>query len=142
MIQINDKKYCCFLVGSGLLGDEYFCNAPIKGDMPSWIQDQGEFKIENQKWNIAVGISHEDEEWRQDDDIKEFMIGCYSFLDEIMNEGSGSLTLVMTYTKDKESMCSLNSSTAGLLSLLKINLEIHWMFDLKNNKKTEQSGAL
>jgi hypothetical protein len=126
MIDINGKKYCCFLTGTGVLSEVFSGENPL--NFPEWIQNQGKFNIEDKKWDIAVGISHEDEEWRQDDDIKDFMIECFSFIDDIMSEG-GSLTLVMAYTNAGETMCSISSSTAGLLSSLNIDLEIHWMYD-------------
>lgn len=53
---------------------------------------------------------------------------CHSFLDEIVSEGGGNLTIVMTYSKDAKSMCSVDSATAGWLSSLKINLDISWAF--------------
>jgi hypothetical protein len=129
MIVINGKKYCCYLVGNGFLEEENPNERSFSLTIPGWIQDQGDFKVDGTKWNIAVGISHEDEEWRQDDDIKEFIVACYSFIDEIMSEGGGKLTIIMAYSKDAKSMCSVDSSTAGLLSSLKISLDISWEFE-------------
>ncbi len=128
MIDIKGKKYCCFLTGTGVLGELFSGENPLNLDLPEWIQNQGEFNIDDKKWDIAVGISYEDEEWRQDDDIKDFMLDCFSFIENIMNE-RGSLTLVMAYTDAGETMCSISSSTAGLLSSLKIDLEIYWMYN-------------
>lgn len=128
MLTIGEKKFCCYLIGEGTLDEEeYEDSEDLMESMPGWIKDQGEFKIDMPKWLLSVGISHEDEEWRQDEDMKDFLVEAFAFLDELTGDcNSGKLTLVMNYSNAPHSMCSIDSATAGLLSALKINLDICW----------------
>ena len=124
-------EYCCYLIGNGQFDDEY--DPDFEGDTPLNLVDRPCFFNEDSiielsddnKWNLFIGITCKDETFRQPDDIKDFLTDAYNYLDNFITYGTNNFTILMHYENKQKSMFQLDDRTMGLMSSLRIQLEIY-----------------
>ena len=84
IIPMSDHPaYCCYFHSVGTFEDIDDVGLFMDIDWEKrgdYIKSQGEWKIDQTDWSLFVGISHPDEEWRQKDDIEDFIVENFQFL--------------------------------------------------------------
>lgn len=121
--EILNQQYCCALYGGGRL-DEADALLGIP-EQPHWITNQGIFEYKEGKWSIAVGVAHEDEEWRQDDDVESFTKKCFEFLYWLSKTEDAGLHMHLHYSEEGGGAV-FSPQTLGVLASLRIGLDIEF----------------
>ena len=122
--EILGIKYCCALYGNGKLDDARARLLVL--DTPDWIKHAGAFSHENGAWNLAVGVATEDEEWRQDDDVGDFVSKMFPFLHDLSSSDDATLALHLSYSAKNEPAAEFSPDTLSILASLKIRLRVEF----------------
>ena len=123
-LEILGIKYCCVLYGSGRLDDARAKLLVLSA--PDWIKHAGAFSHENGAWNLAVGVATDDEEWRQDDDVGDFVSKAFPFLHDLSCSDDASLSLHLSYSAKNEPAAEFSPNTLSILASLKIQLRVEF----------------
>ena len=89
-----------------------------------YIKLQGEWKIDQADWRLFVGISHPDEEWRQQDDIEDFLVENFHFLNRLCHCPKVHFHLSMSYHSNSPVSVDFSSQTISLLGALRISVGV------------------
>ncbi len=129
MMDPNGHPYCCWLWGSGRTEEEIFDFEGLRARMPSWIRGMGKFECSDANWTLEVGISHHDEEWRQENDVLEFLRDSFPFLHELVQQPESQLRLNLVFAASSGS-CDFDGVTLGLMSALNLGLSVYWGYKI------------
>lgn len=91
-----------------------------------YIKSQGEWKIDQTDWSLFVGISHPDEEWRQKDDIEDFIAENFQFLHRLSHCPKAHFHLSMSYRCNSAVSVDFSSPTISLMGALRISLGLYF----------------
>lgn len=89
-----------------------------------YIDSQGEWKIDRTNWSLFVGISHPDEEWRQQDDIEDFLVENFQFLNRLSHCPKVHFYLSMSYRGNPPVSVEFSSPTISLLGALRVGVGV------------------
>lgn len=121
--------YCCYFHSHGTFEDmndvDLFMNSDWekRGD---FIRIQGEWKIDQTDWSLFVGISHSDEEWRQEADVEDFLVQNFPFLNRLCHCPKVHFYLSMSYGANAPVSVEFSSPTISLMGALGISIGIHF----------------
>jgi hypothetical protein len=124
MHTIGENTYCCTLVGVGEFDEVEDVSVFALTPQPDWIVNNGEFMNDGKKWELTVGISHHDEEWRQENDIGDFLAECFQMLHKLTFCARAHFTIYLTYTSTRRDWISFTPETISTMGALRVGLEI------------------
>ena len=125
----DSPDYCCYFHSHGTFEDMADASLFMEYDWEKrghYIKSQGEWKIDQTNWSLFVGISHPDEEWRQKDDIEEFIVENFQFLNQLCQCPKVHFYLSMSYRSNSPVSVDFSSPTISLLGALRVSLGIYF----------------
>jgi hypothetical protein len=121
--EVSGIKYCCALYGSGSMDE--LNGRVLSLRLPDWVREAGEFHVEDGRWNLAVGIATEDEEWRQDDDVGDFAAQTFPFLHKLSLSDGAEMSLHLVYRRG-DCVAELPAETLAILAALRVRLHVEF----------------
>ena len=141
---IDPLHFCGHLHGQGEFGDDFELSLRLLHnklvEIPLWIKNQGEFQVDGRKWMLDVGIAWNDEEWRQAADLKDFLREAYAYLQPLSHQEGSIFTLSMEFSSPAGHW-RLDPETTGLLSTLRIELDVWWRQGAPTGDESIPSGG-
>jgi hypothetical protein len=125
----DSSAYCCYFHSLGTFEDMEDLGLFMDIDWEKrgdYIKSQGEWKIDQTDWSLFVGISHPDEEWRQKDDIEDFIVENFQFLHRLSHCPKAHFHLSMSYRCNSAVSVDFSPQIISLLGALRISLGIYF----------------
>jgi hypothetical protein len=125
----DPPAYCCYFHSLGTFEDIDDVGLFMDIDWEKrgdYIKSQGEWKIDQTDWSLFVGISHPDEEWRQKDDIEDFIVENFQFLHRLSHCPKAHFHLSMSYRCNSAVSVDFSPQIISLLGALRISLGIYF----------------
>ena len=125
----DSPAYCCYFHSHGSFEDMDDVGLFMASDWEKrgdYIRSQGKWKIDQTDWTLFVGISNPDEEWRQKDDIEDFIVENFQFLNRLCCCPKVHFHLSMSYRSNAPVSVDFSSQTISLLGALKVSLGIYF----------------
>ena len=125
----DPPAYCCYFHSVGTFEDMDDLGLFMDIDWEKrghYIKSQGEWKIDQTDWSLFVGISHPDEEWRQKDDIEDFIAENFQFLHRLSHCPKVHFHISMSYLSNSAVSVDFSAQTITLLGALKVSLGIYF----------------
>jgi hypothetical protein len=125
----DSPTYCCYFHSVGSFEDmddvDLFmaCDWKQRGD---FIKGQGEWKIDQTDWSLYVGISDSDEEWRQKNDVEEFLVENFAFLNRLCLCPKVHFYLSLSYRGNPPLSVDFSSPMIAMMGALRISLGIYF----------------